>query len=90
MAISFGIGVAMGAAWGGGWGYGCGWGGNNNVYINHNNNIVNNSNRQNINNANRGNRPSTQPAGGGRSNWQHNPQHRGGAPYSDRATVAIG
>ncbi len=93
MAISFGIGVAMGAAWGGGWGYGCGWGGNNNVYINNNNNFVNNSNRQNfnnrqnINNANRGNRPSTQPAGGGRSNWQHNPQHRGGAPYSDRATA---
>ncbi len=92
MAISFGIGVAMGAAWGGGWGYGAGWGGNNNVYINHNNNFVNNSNRQNINNrhinnANRGNRPSTQPAGGGRSNWQHNPQHRGGAPYSDRATA---
>jgi hypothetical protein len=93
MAISFGIGVAMGAAWGGGWGYGCGWGGGNNVYINHNNNFVNNSNRQNfnnrqnINNANRGNRASTQPAGGGRSNWQHNPQHRGGAPYSDRATA---
>jgi hypothetical protein len=93
MAISFGIGIAMGAAWGGGWGYGCGWGGNNNVYINHNNNFVNNSNRQNfnnrqnVNNANRGNRPSTQPAGGGRSNWQHNPQHRGGAPYSDRATA---
>ena len=86
MAISFGIGIAMGAAWGGGWGYGCGWGGNNNVYINHNNNFVNNSNRQNINNANRGNRPSNQPARGN-SNWQHNPQHRGGAPYSDRATA---
>ncbi len=24
---------------------------------------------------------------GGNSNWQHNPQHRGGAPYSDRATA---
>ena len=97
MAISFGIGIAMGAAWGGGWGYGCGWGGNNNVYINHNNNNFNGGNRNNINggdrnnvgNGNRGNgnRPSTQPAGGGRSNWQHNPQHRGGAPYSDRATA---
>jgi hypothetical protein len=92
MAISFGIGVAMGAAWGGGWGYGCGWGGgNNNVYINHNNNFVNNSNRQNIGNGNRqnvgnGNRPSNQPARGN-SSWQHNPQHRGGAPYSDRATA---
>jgi Protein of unknown function (DUF3300) len=82
MAISFGVGVAMGAMWGGGWGYGCGWGGNN-IYINNNNNFVNNSNRQNFNNANRGNRPSNQPARGN-SNWQHNPQHRGGAPYSDR------
>jgi hypothetical protein len=86
MAISFGVGVAMGAFWSGGAGWGCGWGGNNNVYINHNNNFVNNSNRQNINNANRGNRPSTQPARGN-SNWQHNPQHRGGAPYSDRSTA---
>jgi|HubBroStandDraft_5_1064220.scaffolds.fasta_scaffold04178_8 hypothetical protein len=84
MAISFGVGVAMGAMWGGGWGYGCGWGGNNNVTINNNNNFVNNSNRQNINNANRGNRPANQPARGN-SNWQHNPQHRGGAPYSDRS-----
>jgi hypothetical protein len=95
MAISFGIGIAMGAAWGGGWGYGAGWGGNNNVYINHNNNNFNGGNRNNIGNGNvgngnrgNGNRPSTLPSqGGGRSNWQHNPQHRGGAPYSDRATA---
>jgi hypothetical protein len=86
MAISFGVGVAMGAFWSGGAGWGCGWGGNNNVTINNNNNFVNNSNRQNINNANRGNRASTQPARGN-SNWQHNPQHRGGAPYSDRSTA---
>ena len=26
-------------------------------------------------------------AGGDRGNWQHNPQHRGGAPYKDRATA---
>ncbi len=90
MAISFGVGVAMGAFWGGGgWGYNCGWGGgNNNININNNNNFINNSNRQNIGNGNRqnvgnGNRPSNQPARGN-SNWQHNPQHRGGAPYSDR------
>src|SRR6476619_31128 len=79
MAISFGVGVAMGAMWGGGWGYNCGWGGNNNVTINNNNNFVNNSNRQNVNGGNRVN--------GGNSNWQHNPQHRGGAPYSDRNTA---
>jgi hypothetical protein len=81
MAISFGIGIAMGAAWGGGWGYGCGWGGgNNNVTINRNNNFVNNSNRTNVSNR------SSQRSGGGNS-WQHNPQHRGGAPYSNRATA---
>jgi hypothetical protein len=79
MAISFGVGIAMGAAWGGGWGWGSSWGGNNNVYINHNNNFVNNSNRQNVSNR--------AARGSGNSNWQHNPQHRGGAPYSDRATA---
>jgi hypothetical protein len=77
MAISFGIGVAMGAAWGGGWGYHSNWGGNNNVTINRNNTFVNNSNRQNVSN---------RSASGG-NNWQHNPQHRGGAPYSNRATA---
>jgi hypothetical protein len=76
MAISFGIGIAMGAAWGGGWGYHSGWGGNNNVTINNNNTFVNNSNRQNVSN---------RPASG--NNWQHSPQHRGGAPYSNRATA---
>lgn len=81
-AISFGVGVAMGAMWGGGWGYNCGWhgGGNNNITINNNNNFVNNSNR--ANNISGGNR-----VNGGNSNWQHNPQHRGGAPYNSRATA---
>ncbi|MGB8770361.1 MAG: hypothetical protein WCC92_12140 [Candidatus Korobacteraceae bacterium] len=40
-----------------------------------------------MNNANRGNRPANQPARGN-SNWQHNPQHRGGAPYGDRKTAS--
>jgi hypothetical protein len=81
MAISFGVGMAMGAAWGGGWGYNSGWGhSNNNITINNNNTFINNSNRTNVN------RPSQRPAGGG-NNWQHNPQHRGGAPYSNRATA---
>jgi len=79
MAISFGVGIAMGAAWGGGWCCNSGWGGNNNININNNNNFINNSNRQNV-----GNRPSQQPSRGGNSSWQHNGQHRGGAPYSDR------
>jgi hypothetical protein len=79
MAISFGVGVAMGAFWGGGgWGYGCGWGGNNDITINRNNTFNRNAN---VNGGNRVN-------GGGNGNrWQHNPQHRGGAPYSDRATA---
>jgi Protein of unknown function (DUF3300) len=78
MAISFGVGLAIGAAWGGGWGWGCGWGGNNSININNNNNFVRNSNRQNVNNI--GNRT-------GNNTWQHNPQHRGGTPYSNRATA---
>ncbi len=85
MALSFGVGVAMGAAWGGGWGWNSGWGGNNNVYVNHNNNFINNSNRQNYNRQDV-NRPSQQPSRGG--TWQHDPQHRGGAPYGNRDTAA--
>jgi len=80
MALSFGVGMMMGAAWGGGWCCNAGWGGNN-ININNNNNFVRNSNRQT------GNRPSNQPARGGSGNWQHNPQHRGGTPYSNRATA---
>jgi hypothetical protein len=83
MAISFGIGLAIGATWGrgwGGWGWGCGWGGNNNIYVNNNNNFVRNSNINNINRSG----PRGQLAATGRSNWQFNPQHRGGAPYSNR------
>lgn len=37
-----------------------------------------------------GNRASTLPAGGAgnaSNRWQHNPEHRGGAPYRDRATA---
>jgi hypothetical protein len=79
VALSFGVGLAMGAMWGGGWGYGCGWGGggNNNININNSNNFNRNSNRNGG-----GNR-----VGGGNNSWQHNPQHRGGAPYGDRATA---
>jgi hypothetical protein len=93
LAISFGVGVMMGAFWGGGWGWGCGWGGNNDITINRNNNFNRNSNINggNRNNIGNGNRPSNQPARGGdrggNSNWKHNPQHRGGAPYRDRGTA---
>lgn len=77
MAISFGVGMMVGAAFHGGWGWGCGWGGNNTININNNNNFVRNSNVQG------GNRVNAQ----GNSNWQHNPQHRGSAPYSNRSTA---
>ncbi len=80
MAISFGVGMAMGAAWGGGWGWGCGWG-NNDVDINVNNNFNRNTNINNRQANVSGNR-------GGGNTWQHNPQHRGGAPYSNQATAS--
>jgi hypothetical protein len=74
MALSFGVGVAMGAFWGGGgWGWGASWGGNNDITVNRNANFNRNTN---VGNVNRGN-----------GNWQHNPQHRGGAPYRDQATA---
>src|SRR4051812_28714528 len=76
MAISFGVGVAMGAAWGGGWGWNSGWGGNNDININRNNNF---NRTTNVGSGNRGN--------GNGGKWQHNPQHRGGAPYGDRSTA---
>ena len=85
MAISFGVGVAMGAMWSGGWGYNCGWGGNNTVNINNNNNFNRNSVRTGGGNQiGSGNRVGS---GNRATQWQHNPQHRGGAPYGDRATA---
>jgi Protein of unknown function (DUF3300) len=73
VAIGFGVGVAMGAFWGGGWGYGPRWG-YGSVNINVNNRYVNHYNRYNGSNRYGG-------------NWNHNPQHRGGAPYADRTTA---
>ncbi len=90
--VSFSVGMMWGAAM---WGGACcryGWGGNN-VYINHNNNF-NNINVDRERNVDRGDRGGDRAGnrggdrGGNRGNtWQHNPQHRGGAPYSDRATA---
>jgi hypothetical protein len=85
MAISFGVGMMVGAAMGGGWCCNSGWGGggNNNININNNNTFVNNSNRQNISNS--GNRTGNRT--GSSNSWQHNAQHRGGAPYSNKVTA---
>jgi hypothetical protein len=72
-ALAFGAGLALGYAWGGGWGWGCGWG-HGDVDINVNNKYVNNWNKNtNIS------RPGQ---GGSGTKWQHNPEHRGNAPYN--------
>ena len=85
MALSFGVGMAIGAAWGGGgWCCNSNWGGNNEININNNNTFVNNSNKQNISNS--GNRTGNRT--GGSNTWQHNSQHRGGTPYSNKATAS--
>src|SRR5258706_4321152 len=80
-AISFGVGVAMGAIASGGWGWGAGWGGND-ININTNNNFNRNAN---INGGNRNISGGNRVANG--SSWQHNSQHRGGAPYRGGATA---
>ena len=80
MAISFGVGVAMGAMWRGGWGWGCGWG-HNDININVNNNFNRNTN------INRNTNVSGNRVGNTSNTWQHNPQHRGGTPYSNQATA---
>jgi hypothetical protein len=98
--VSFGFGVAMGAFWGGVWG-GCGWG-NNTININNNNNFNRvehrgdrgQGNRGDRGQGNRGDRGQGGRGDGGRGggdrgggNWSHNPSHRGGTPYGDRATA---
>jgi Protein of unknown function (DUF3300) len=77
-ALMWGAGIALGAAawgaWGGHWGD-CDWNGGD-VNINNNNNFNRNYNKNvNRSQAGQGNR------------WQHNPQHRGNAPYGDRNTA---
>jgi hypothetical protein len=77
MLFTFSMGVMMGAAMSGGYCCGCGWGHHSTVVINNNNNFV--AHRNSVNNVRTTSRSSS---------WQHNPQHRGGAPYGDRATAA--
>ena len=76
-ALAWGAGIALGAAawgaWGGNWGN-CDWNGGN-VNINNNNNFNKNNNfNRNVSRQ-------------GQGNWQHNPQHRGNAPYGNRQTA---
>ena len=74
--VGFSMGIMIGAAWGGAWGH-CGWG-HNDINVNVNNNYNRNTNINRNTNVNRS----------GGSSWQHNSQHRGGAPYADRATAS--
>src|SRR6516162_6970377 len=80
-ALAWGAGIAVGAAawgsWGGNWGNwgNCDWN-HGDVNINNKNNFNKNYNK----NVNRG------QAGQGNT-WQHNPQHRGGTPYANKATA---
>lgn len=83
MFFAFGVGIAIGSYYHGGWGYNCGWGRHTTVIVNRNNNYIRHYNNVNINRVNVNNRPSQLPANGG-NNWQHNPQHRGGTPYSNQ------
>ena len=90
--VSFGFGFAMGAFWGGMWG-GCGWGSSNiNINVNNNFNRVEHrggdrgqGGRGEGGRGQGGRGPGNAGAGGG--TWKHNPQHRGGTPYGDRATA---
>lgn len=73
--LAFGTGVVLGAAWANNWGN-CDWK-HGDVNINNNNNFNRNVNR----NVNRG------TVTGQGNAWQHNPQHRGNAPYGNRQTA---
>src|SRR5258707_12327153 len=73
--LAFGTGLVLGATWANNWGN-CDWK-HGDVNINNNNSFNRNVNR----NVNRG-------TGTGQGNaWQHNPQHRGNAPYGNRQTA---
>jgi hypothetical protein len=69
--VAFSFGVMWGAAMWGGACCACGWhGGSVNINVHNNFNQINHYGG----------------GGAGGNNWQHNPQHRGAAPYGDKAT----
>ncbi|MBL8887699.1 MAG: DUF3300 domain-containing protein [Phycisphaerales bacterium] len=84
--LSFGVGVAVGAIWNNNCNGNANWNSgsvNINNNINRNTNISGNNINRNNTNIQGGNR--TNVSGGGQ--WQHNPQHRQGVPYSNKATA---
>ena len=74
-ALAWGTAIAVGGAWANNWGN-CDWD-DGNVNINNNNNFNKNYNK----NVNKG-------TGTGQGSWQHNPQHRGNAPYANKQTAS--
>ena len=77
MGLAFGTGLVLGGIWANNkWGN-CDWK-HGNVNINNNNSFNRNVNR----NVNRG------TVTGQGNTWQHNPQHRGNAPYGNRQTAS--
>jgi len=78
--LSFAAGVAVGAAWGGWGGWHSNWhGGDVDVNVNRYNNFT----RNNYTNANRYQVSQNRTT----QSWQHNPQHRKGAQYTNQATA---
>src|ERR1700745_3590549 len=76
MGLAFGTGLVLGGIWANNnWGN-CDWK-RGDININNNNNFNRNVNR----NVNRG------TVAGQGNTWQHNPQHRGNAPYGNRQTA---
>jgi Protein of unknown function (DUF3300) len=74
-ALAWGTAIAVGGAWANNWGD-CDWD-DGDVNINNNNNFNKNYNK----NVSKG-------TGTGQANgWQHNPQHRGNAPYANKQTA---
>jgi hypothetical protein len=83
--ISFGVGVACGAAWGYAWG-GCNWGhGDVDIDVNRNTNFNTNIDRSKAQANIDARRTNVQ--GGNKNSFQHDPQHRKGAPYSSSKTA---
>jgi hypothetical protein len=80
-AIAFGVGMLVGGAiWGG-----CNWGrGDIDIDVNRQNNFNRNVNRGDRVSPRDGNRAGA--GRGDRGTWQHNPEHRKGAQYRDKAT----
>lgn len=72
MALAWGAGVAIGAGIANNWWGNCNWNGGGDININNNNTF----NQNNISNR----------QGGGNNSFQHQPQHRGNTPYSNRKT----